>query len=289
MEQKLVSIIAPAYNHAAYIKDALNSIKEQLYQNKELIIIDDCSTDNTSVLIQEFLDGSKINECFPGGVQFIKHRKNMNAHNSLNEGIGLAKGDYISIINTDDMYEPNRLSSMVDALEREKGYLAFSKVKIMNEYGKIRSYEPFEQMFKRIESYPRISMVLSIENVSISTGNYLFHRALFDKIGGFDTKYHFIHDWDFVLRSSLYWEPVYVKETNYLYRFHDTNTIKQIDESYEMRQKKESEVYAVLFNYLKKIRDKEYSNDKMVGEDVWTYFLNQKHICYASSIWNELE
>ena len=131
-------------------------------------------------------------------------------------------------------------------------------------------------------------MILSVENVSISTGNYLFRRDLFEKIGGFDTKYHFIHDWDFVLKSCLLAEPVYVEETNYLYRFHETNTIKQIDESEGMRQRKEKEVHAVLFNYLKKIKNKEYSNEQMVGEAVWSYFLNQKQVCYASSIWNGL-
>lgn len=58
MKEDLVTVVAPAYNHAAYIKNALNSIKRQSYQNKEMVIIDDCSTDQTPAMIREFLGES---------------------------------------------------------------------------------------------------------------------------------------------------------------------------------------------------------------------------------------
>lgn len=288
MEKNLITIVAPAYNHAAYIENALHSIKNQTYVNKELIVIDDCSTDNTPEIIERFVALEEVKGAFPGGIRFIRHEVNRNAHNSLNEGIHEAKGDYIAIINTDDMYEDNRLEVMMREMKAQGGRFAFSTVKIMNQYGEIKNYEPFEKMLKKIEQYPRISMILPIENMSISTGNYLFDKKLYEEIGGFNTEYHFIHDWDFVLRSCLYAEPVFVQDTAYLYRFHETNTIKQIDESYAMQRKKEKEVYAVLRNYLQKIKNKEYCNKQMVSEETWTYFLNCKQICYASSIWNDI-
>lgn len=288
MEKDLITIVAPAYNHAAYIENALRSIQNQTYVNKELIVIDDCSTDHTAAIIDRFVASEDVQAAFPGGIRFIRHAVNMNAHNSLNEGICEAQGKYIAIINTDDMYEDNRLECMLNELKLQGGRFAFSNVRIMNQYGEIKDYEPFEKMLQKIEQYPRISMILPIENMSISTGNYLFDKKLYEEIGGFNAEYHFIHDWDFVLRSCLIAEPVFVKDTTYLYRFHETNTIKQIDESYTMQRKKEKEVYAVLYNYLKKIKSKEYCNQQMVSEESWTYFLNHKQICYASGIWNDI-
>lgn len=146
MEKDLITIVAPAYNHAAYIENALCSIKNQTYTNKELIVIDDCSTDNTAEIIENFIASEDVKAAFPGGIRFIRHEVNMNAHNSLNEGIREAKGSYIAIINTDDMYEENRLESMLSELKTQGGRFAFSNVRIMNQYGEIKDYEPFEKM-----------------------------------------------------------------------------------------------------------------------------------------------
>ena len=289
MEKDLITVVAPAYNHAAYIMDALNSIKNQTYKNKELIVIDDCSKDNTVEVIEKFISSVNAEECFPGGIHFIKHTTNMNAHNTLNEGIAMAKGRYVAIINTDDVYEDNRFTCMMEKLKIQDSRLAFSNVKIINQYGIVKRHEPFEKMLQKIGKFPLLSLILPVENVSISTGNYLFEKSLYEEVGGFDSNYHFIHDWDFVLKSCLINEPVYVENTHYLYRFHETNTIKQIDESYEMLQKKEEEVYSVIYNFLEKISKKEYSNKYIVENEVWTYFLNQKQLCYASSIWNKIQ
>lgn len=287
--EDIVSVIAPAYNHEKYIIDSLNSIAQQTYYNKQLIVIDDCSSDKTVELIEKFINNEIVRELFPAGIQFVKHEKNLNAHRTINEGINMAIGKYISIINTDDCYEKERLSLMVDTLKNEKARIAFSKVRCIDENGQYISHEPFELMETNIYRYPTPSFVLTMQNVAIGTGNFVLEKSLFDEVGGFSENYHFIHDWDFILKAALISEPVYVKDTCYLYRFHSTNTIKQIDANRENELKKDSEVKMVLLNFLKAIRDRKIENHIFNDISVWDYFFEQNPNQYCSFLWRQLK
>ena len=284
---EMVSVIAPAYNHEKYVRQALESVALQSYLEKELIVIDDCSKDDTPSVIESYLN-SGIKDRFPGGITFIRHKKNMNAHNSLNEGIKKAKGKYISVINTDDLYEKNRLEVIIGEMKQKRARFAFSNVKIINENDEIKDYSSFVKMISEIKRLPTCSLALAVENGSISTGNYIFEKSLWDELGGFDTQYHFIHDWDFILKTCLVTEPLFVENTDYIYRFHETNTLKQIDESQEQSQKKDREVYNVLHHYLSNIISHKCKNTQLPSTETWDYFFKWIRPCYAANIWTEI-
>lgn len=287
--EDIVSIIAPAYNHEKYIIDSLSSIARQTYYNKQLVVIDDCSSDRTAELIEEFVSRDIIRELFPAGIVFIKHEKNMNAHFTINEGIEKSVGKYISIINTDDCYEKERIEIMVDAIKKSNAKLAFSKVKCIDEKGQYISPDPFEQNEENIYKYPSPSFALAIQNVGIGTGNFVMEKTLIDEIGGFSKEYHFIHDWDFILRATLLCEPIYVPGTNYLYRFHATNTIKQIQKDKENEKKKDQEVKNVLINYLTSIMEKRATNPIFKDVLIWDYFFDLVPTQYCSFLWKQLK
>lgn len=287
--EDIVSVIAPAYNHEKYIIDSLKSIAQQTYYNKQLIVIDDCSSDKTVELIEKFINNEIVRELFPAGIRFVKHEKNLNAHRTINEGINMAIGKYISIINTDDCYEKERLSLMIDMLKNERARIAFSKVRCIDENGQYISHELFELMETNIYKYPTPSFALTMQNVAIGTGNFVLEKSLFEEVGGFSENYHFIHDWDFILKASLISEPVYVKDTCYLYRFHSTNTIKQIDENRENELKKDSEVKMVLLDFLKAIRNRKIENPIFDDILVWDYFFEQNPDQYCSFLWKQLK
>jgi glycosyltransferase involved in cell wall biosynthesis len=124
MDQPLVSVIMPAYNAEKYISEAIESVINQTYQNWELIVIDDGSTDNTAAIVNTFYD------------KRIKTLLESNAGQSLqlNKGIAIAKGRYIAIAHADDINLPNRLALQVSFLEKNAsiGVLG-SKIKIFNE------------------------------------------------------------------------------------------------------------------------------------------------------------
>lgn len=284
-----VTVIAPAYNHEKYIIDALKSVAYQTYYNKELIVIDDCSSDETANMIELYIDRECVRELFPNGIRYIRHTKNMNAHQTINEGISQAIGRYIAIINTDDMYEENRLEIMIKKMKQSNADFAFSRVRCIDEHGNYIVHREFEDIQKNLKKLPSPSFELVIENASIGTGNFVFKKELYEKIGGFCANYHFIHDWDFILRATEFSEPLYVEDTTYLYRFHSNNTIKQIDTSSEMHQKKDWEVRDVLKKHLKSIKMGAVENPLLKNIAVWDYFFQLYPQKYCSYLWNELK
>jgi len=101
-----VSIITPSYNQGQFLRKTIESVLNQTYPNIELIVIDDGSTDGSVAAIARALT-----DCpFP---HHFLHRENRGAHATLNEGVELASGDCIGILNTDDIYIPERTEFMV--------------------------------------------------------------------------------------------------------------------------------------------------------------------------------
>ena len=109
----LVSIITPSYNTGEYIKETITSVLNQTYSNWELIIVDDCSTDNTDDVVAPFLSDNRI--------KYFKNEKNSGAAVSRNRAIREAQGRYIAFLDSDDLWEPDKLEKQV-AFMKENGY-----------------------------------------------------------------------------------------------------------------------------------------------------------------------
>lgn len=105
----LVSIIMPSYNTEKYICDSINSILEQTYPYWELIIVDDCSTDNTVKVISDFLQDTRI--------RFFANGKNSGAAISRNYALREAKGKWIAFLDSDDTWNPKKLEKQIDFME----------------------------------------------------------------------------------------------------------------------------------------------------------------------------
>ncbi len=101
----LVSIIMPSYNTAEYISESIRSVQAQTHQNWELIIVDDCSTDNTDEIISEFLADMRI--------RYLKNQKNSGAAVSRNYALREAKGKWIAFLDSDDTWEPEKLEKQI--------------------------------------------------------------------------------------------------------------------------------------------------------------------------------
>lgn len=224
MSPPLVSVVIPSYNCAPYVLEAIRSAAEQTYENRELIVVDDCSSDNSCELISQ--NKEQIATRFPGGFTFLRNQMNLGAHATLNIGSRLAKGKYIFLLNSDDAYEPNRLESMVKAMGESDASLAFSSVRCIDAHGDPASKDDswkFESLPERIDAYPFAAAAAAVENISVSSGNLAFTRELFDTLGGF-RPFLYVHDYDFFFRGCLETEPAFVRRTAYLYRLHETNS-----------------------------------------------------------------
>ena len=109
----LVSIIMPSYNTAQYISDSIQSVINQTYQNWELLIVDDCSTDSTDEIIKLFLVDSRI--------RYYKSEKNVGAAESRNRALREAKGRWIAFLDSDDLWSPTKLYEQIHFM-RENNY-----------------------------------------------------------------------------------------------------------------------------------------------------------------------
>ena len=96
----MVSVIMPVYNHAGFVAAAISSVLQQTGVELELIVIDDASTDNSWESIAAFSD-SRLHR--------LRHEHNLGAHATLNEGLRQARGEWLAIINSDDLFHPARL------------------------------------------------------------------------------------------------------------------------------------------------------------------------------------
>ena len=106
---ELVSIIMPSYNTAEYIKESIDSVLAQTYTNWELIIVDDCSTDNTDAVIALFEDKR---------IRYFKNERNSGAAVSRNRALREAKGRYIAFLDSDDLWVPEKLEKQIDFIKR---------------------------------------------------------------------------------------------------------------------------------------------------------------------------
>jgi glycosyltransferase involved in cell wall biosynthesis len=106
-----ISVILPVYNTEKFIGQAIDSILGQTFQDFELIIIDDCSTDNSVTIIQSYTDKRII---------FIGKSQNTGYTNSLNLGISIAKGEYIARMDADDISMSDRFALQIDILDQDR-------------------------------------------------------------------------------------------------------------------------------------------------------------------------
>jgi len=219
----LVSVLIPSYNHAPFVRAALRSAVAQTYPRVEIIVIDDGSTDSTPTIIRDELSLCSISS------RFIS-RENRGAAATINDCIALASGRYVNALNSDDLFAPNRIQEMVQAVHRSGADWGFSGCKIIDDNGgpvaddhragKIRAH------FSGLEDLERTSHHFLLGNPAVSTGNIFASRELVTKLGGF-SNLRYNHDWAFCLAAAWLSEPVMLPAELYEYRLHGGNTISE--------------------------------------------------------------
>jgi len=233
LEYPLVSVVIPCYNHKRFLQKCLDSVAAQTYHNIEVVIVDDCSTDGSTAEIEKLIQNLSWKSRFPQKTQFHGFAKNQGAHGAINSGIIKANGDIIALLNSDDMYHPERIECIVDAMQNRNYEFVFSRVEYIDENDRVvtNSHPVAHRYFctqKLISQYPSVGFACLISNVSISTGNFAFTKALFNRVGEFNN-YRYCHDWEFLLRSILHTEPLFLEQDLYYYRFHGKNTFETLE------------------------------------------------------------
>ncbi len=201
----LISVYLPTHNRVEFLKAAVASVLDQTYQNFELIICDDGSVDGTEEYCNELCSRERR-------VKYLRNYNSLGACVSRNKAIKVARGEYITGLDDDDLFAPNRLEEFYDnrrLLESDFSFLCTS-LKLMNELGEIVSF--------RLRKSERISFNrLLFGNV---VGNQIFAKSeIFSGVGGFDETCPAWQDFDLWVRiCSKYGDGFRLRSNSYLVR-----------------------------------------------------------------------
>ena len=229
----IVTVVVPAYNHAHYIVEALDSVRNQTFTNWEMIVIDDGSTDDTWQVLQSY----QQNVADPR-IQILR-QTNAGSHATINRGMAMSGTPYLAILNSDDAYAPNRLSRLL-ALSAGVNQPVFivTGIRLINEDSiPIEHGHWWLSMYRDILAQWNSNQAQHIENpavqtllwgnLTVSTSNFFMSRAVWEQIGCFK-HLRYIPDWDYALRVACELPQAFVfkpQEELMSYRLHGQNTI----------------------------------------------------------------
>lgn len=192
-----VSIIIPTYNRANTLNRSVKSVLNQTYENIEIIIVDDCSNDNTEQMVKNW----KIDK-----VKYYKLEKNLGACVARNKGIELATGDYIAFQDSDDEWLPEKLQKQIEKLEMTNTLVTFCALNFIN----IDKSNITKIPSKDVSSITNMAEELLYENF-ISTQTILGKKEVFKDII-FDEKLPRFQDWDIAIRLAKKYKISYIDE-----------------------------------------------------------------------------
>lgn len=126
MQEKLVTIVTPTYNCGKYISDAIRSVMSQTYTQWEMIIVDDCSTDNTKEIVESFA----VND---SRIRYFCNQENCGAAVSRNRAIGQARGRWIAFLDSDDLWSPTKLERQIQFMTTNNYHFTYHRYEEIDE------------------------------------------------------------------------------------------------------------------------------------------------------------
>lgn len=225
----LVTIVVSCYNHSMYVEEALNSVINQNYKSIQLLIIDDCSTDNSCEIIEKWITKHKI-----GTLQ--KNANNLGITKSFNNAFKFIQGEYFIDLAADDVLLPNCVEKQIDV------YKNYPNSAIGIVYGNTRVidkdnnyvytyYEKFPQNKKTIKPTDGFiyKELLNHSNIICSV-SALMNKKIFQELGGYDESLIY-EDYDLWIRmarkySILYLDDIIVEKRKLISSLGQTNALK---------------------------------------------------------------
>lgn len=225
-----VSVVLPVYNGGLYVSKSIESVLTQTYTDLELIIVNDCSTDNT-------LEIAKSYERQDNRVHVLSNQKNEKLPNSLNNGFREASGKYLTWTSDDNTFHQDAIKKMVGVLEeKEEIDLVYADYTIVDMNGnKICVVEDNE--------------VSDMRYKDIVGACFIYRKELADKVGEYDAKMILAEDYDFFLRCYKEGNFYHLRENLYNYGRHEKN----------LSATKRNEIYLQAYNVMNKHLDFLYS------------------------------
>lgn len=209
MRDPLVTVVIPVYNHEAYVLETLDSVFAQTFRDFEVVVVNDGSPDRTGELLRPLAEAGRI--------RYIEQR-NQGPAVARNRGISEARGEFVAILDDDDLWPPDRLSWQFETLsQHSEAVVVYGQVEFVLD-GKSLGLHPMGpapcgDVFDAFLGNGWIQ----------SPGQALIRRRALERIGGFDAGIWGTDDWDLWLRLSQQGEFCYCPRVSLRYRLHENN------------------------------------------------------------------
>lgn len=286
--EELVSVIVTSYNHVEYLEERMESLLKQTYSNIEIIVIDDCSKDNSLNFLSRY-------KKYPN-TQIIGLKKNSGYVHATNLGVSLSKGQYLMFAECDDFNEPQHIETLMQVLaQNPTAGVAYSKSTIVDNHS-ISTGDDFQFREKAFREYcyqntlipqKKMQKFLLHSCVVPNMSAALIRKEYFNEIGGLSSSYKICSDWDMWNRLAQSCDFYYVTTPLNNFRFHQTTARNTFSISLQV-----SEIFRLLYDSFSKqdLSLVDRYKFKLNTAIIWLGFLNKGFIPWLQSfpsIWIE--
>lgn len=162
-DNQKVSVITPIYNAERFLRETLDSILTQTYKDIEIVLVDDCSKDASATIIREYSEKHD-------NILYHLQEKNMGAAVARNTALQLATGRYVAFLDSDDLWEPEKVQRQIDLMRQENAAICFTAIDMVDETGKqIKSKRPVKR---------QVDYRFLLHNTMLATSSIVVDRKL---------------------------------------------------------------------------------------------------------------
>lgn len=224
----LVSVVVASYNHAEFLAQRMESLISQTYQNLEILVIDDCSPDNSIEMLRRYESHPKV--------KLVIREKNDGWVTVSNQGVEMATGEFLIFANCDDDCDPRMIERLVDAMNANPtAGIAFCRSLLVDEDDHTLGddFAIREQSFRTrcltdtLLTQQEMSRFLLHSCVIPNLSAALIRKECFSTVGKLSPDYRVCSDWDLFFRIAARYEVAYIAEPLNKFRQHDT-TIRSV-------------------------------------------------------------
>lgn len=212
IEEPLISVIIPCYNGEKFVGDAIESVINQTYQDWELFIVDDASTDGSKEIIRQYVGDSRV--------KLVEHEYNKGISRTRNTGIKLSRGDYIALLDQDDVWFSNKLEVQINCFKKSQEKVGIVCTGMIFTDEKLKPQRNFRGF--KCDAHREL-----IKNAYLRPANsasvMMIKKDCFSQLGLFDENLHGWDDFEMWMRIATQYRIKYIKEAMVKKRMHPRN------------------------------------------------------------------
>lgn len=208
MRHPKVGVCIPTYNRAGYLREAIDSVLAQSYQDYELLVVDNASTDHTSRVVGSYNDPR---------ISYHRNESNIGMVGNWNRCLELAKGEYVAILHDDDLWLPRFLERTIAVLDLHPGvgFIHTARYNTNGDGSRRRLRRPWSE---DIVEAGRVHFEKLMLRCEVSCSTVVVRRSVYSRLGHYDERLDYCPDWEMWLRISLYYDAAYLSEPLACYR-----------------------------------------------------------------------